>query len=199
MGNLIFRSTNCIFNKRVLMLGIDDSGKTTMLYKMKTNKIHKTIPTIGFNWETIEFKHSYFMIYDVRGGCSKNNGLWKHYYRDMSSIIFVVNCLDRDRIDDVKFELLKILNDQIDLKNIPILIFLNKYDKQLLFKEDERHSYYQEYRDNPITISELETILDLSKESINNKYNKRWHIEYSSNATGLGLNEGFEWLNKNSL
>ncbi|KAN0009862.1 hypothetical protein ACTFIU_007172 [Dictyostelium citrinum] len=195
MGNLIFKSTNCKVSKRILMVGIDDSGKTTMLYKMKTNEIHKTIPTIVFNCETIEFKDATFSIFDVRGGNSISNNLWRHYYKDISAIIFVVNCLDRDIIEDVKFELLKILNDQINLKCIPILIYLNKYDKQLLFKEDEKYSYYQKYRDNPITISELEILLDLSND--NNKYNKKYHIEYSSSATGLGINKGIEWLIEN--
>ncbi|KAN0009861.1 hypothetical protein ACTFIU_007171 [Dictyostelium citrinum] len=195
MGNLIFKSINCKVSKRILMIGIDDSGKTTMLYKMKTNEIQKTIPTIGFNCETIEFKDATFTIFDVKGGCSKNNGLWKHYYKDISAIIFVVNCLDRERIEQVKFELLKILNDHIDLECIPILIYLNKYDKQLLFKEDQRHTYYENNRDNPITISELEILLDLSND--NNKYNKKYHIEYSSSATGLGINKGIEWLIEN--
>ncbi|KAN0031243.1 hypothetical protein ACTA71_010328 [Dictyostelium dimigraforme] len=195
MGNLIFKSTNCKIGKRVVMVGIDDSGKTSLLYKMKTNQIQRTIPTIGFNCENIELGNASFTIYDVRGGCSINNKLWKYYYKEISAIIFVVNCLDREKIEDVKFELLEILNNQIDLQCIPVLIYLNKYDKQILFKDDERYSYYKENQDNPITISELETLLDLSKDF--NKYNKKWHIEYSSTATGLGINKGIEWLIEN--
>ncbi|KAM9964091.1 hypothetical protein ACTFIW_005742 [Dictyostelium discoideum] len=195
MGNLINKLTNCKIGKRVLMIGIDDSGKTTMLYKMKTNKIQRTIPTIGFNYEDIELNDATFTIYDVKGGCSINNNLWRYYYKEVSAIIFVVNCLDREKIDEVKFEILKLLNDQIDLNQIPILIYLNKYDKEFLFKEDQRHTYYELNRDNPITISELEILLDLSND--NNKYNKKWHIEYSSSATGLGINKGIEWLIEN--
>ncbi|KAM9980117.1 hypothetical protein ACTFIZ_006366 [Dictyostelium cf. discoideum] len=195
MGNLIFKPTNCKTGKKVLMVGIDDSGKTTMLYKMINNKIQKTIPTIGFNCENIELNGAGFTIFDVRGGCSINNNLWKFYYKSMSAIIFVVNCLDRDRIEEVKFEILKILNDQIDLKQFPILIYLNKYDKEFLFKEDERHTYYKLNCDNPITISELKILLELSND--NNKYDKKWHIEYSSSATGLGINKGIEWLIEN--
>ncbi len=45
---------------RVLMVGLDAAGKTTILYKLKLGEVVTTIPTIGFNVETVEYKNISF-------------------------------------------------------------------------------------------------------------------------------------------
>ena len=64
---------------RILMVGLDAAGKTTILYKLKLGEIVSTIPTIGFNVETVEYKNISFTVYDV-GGQDNVRPLWKHYY-----------------------------------------------------------------------------------------------------------------------
>lgn len=64
---------------RVVTLGLDNSGKTSMLFKLKQNEFITQIPTIGFNVETVEYKNLKFTIWDV-GGQPKLRPLWKHYY-----------------------------------------------------------------------------------------------------------------------
>ena len=66
---------------RILMVGLDAAGKTTILYKLKLGEIVTTIPTIGFNVETVEFKNISFTVWDV-GGQDKIRPLWRHYFQN---------------------------------------------------------------------------------------------------------------------
>ena len=67
---------------RILMVGLDAAGKTTILYKLKLGEIVTTIPTIGFNVETVEYKNISFTVWDV-GGQDKIRPLWRHYFQVM--------------------------------------------------------------------------------------------------------------------
>merc|ERR1712178_627974 len=73
------------FDARILMVGLDAAGKTTVLYNLKLGEVVTTIPTIGFNVET---------------GEDKIRKLWRHYYMGMQGAIFVVDSCDHDRMDD---------------------------------------------------------------------------------------------------
>lgn len=66
---------------RIVMVGLDAAGKTTILYKLKLNEIVTTIPTIGFNVETVEYKNISFTVWDV-GGQKIIRPLWRHYYEN---------------------------------------------------------------------------------------------------------------------
>lgn len=74
---------------RILMLGLDNSGKTSILYRLKLGKPKKTIPTIGFNVETLEYKNIAFTVWDV-GGQEKLRALWRHYYANTQARILVM-------------------------------------------------------------------------------------------------------------
>ena len=86
---------------RILMVGLDAAGKTTILYKLKLGEIVTTIPTIGFNVETVEYKNISFTVWDV-GGQDKIRPLWRHYYQNTQGLIFVVDSSDRDRVDEAR-------------------------------------------------------------------------------------------------
>lgn len=98
---------------RILMVGLDAAGKTTILYKLKLGEIVTTIPTIGntfiqydkemhlnlylfpgFNVETVEYKNISFTVWDV-GGQDKIRPLWRHYFQNTQGLIFVVDSNDR--------------------------------------------------------------------------------------------------------
>uniref|UniRef100_A0A8C1WVL2 Uncharacterized protein n=1 Tax=Cyprinus carpio TaxID=7962 RepID=A0A8C1WVL2_CYPCA len=66
---------------RLLMVGLDAAGKTTVLYKLKLGEVVTTIPTIGFNVETVDYKNISFTVWDI-GGQSLIRGLWRHYYHN---------------------------------------------------------------------------------------------------------------------
>ena len=109
---------------RILMVGLDAAGKTTILYKLKLGEVVTTIPTIGFNVETVDYKNISFTVWDV-GGQDKIRLLWRHYYQNTQGLIFVVDSNDRDRIDDAREELHKMLSEE-ELKEAVLLVFANK-------------------------------------------------------------------------
>merc|ERR1711971_1217748 len=75
---------------RILMVGLDAAGKTTILYKLKLGEVVNTIPTIGFNVETVEYRNISFNVWDV-GGQDKIRLLWRHYYTNTQGLIYVVD------------------------------------------------------------------------------------------------------------
>jgi len=95
---------------RILMVGLDAAGKTTILYKLKLGEIVTTIPTIGFNVETVEYKNICFTVWDV-GGQDKIRPLWRHYFQNTQGLIFVVDSNDRERITEAQEELQKMVHD----------------------------------------------------------------------------------------
>ncbi|ETW56633.1 ADP-ribosylation factor 1 [Plasmodium falciparum Palo Alto/Uganda] len=129
MGLYVSRLFNRLFQKkdvRILMVGLDAAGKTTILYKVKLGEVVTTIPTIGFNVETVEFRNISFTVWDV-GGQDKIRPLWRHYYSNTDGLIFVVDSNDRERIDDAREELHRMINEE-ELKDAIILVFANKQD-----------------------------------------------------------------------
>nr|XP_027205385.1 ADP-ribosylation factor 6-like [Dermatophagoides pteronyssinus] len=155
---------------RILMVGLDAAGKTTILYKLKLGEIVTTIPTIGFNVETLEYKNITFTVWDI-GGQYKIRALWKHYYTGTQALIYVIDCNDRDRIEDAKTELHRLLQDE-ELRDVCVLIYANKQDL-----------------DNAIRPNELAEILELSKIK-----QKNWQVQSASARTGDGLVEGLEYI-----
>uniref|UniRef100_A0A8C6P8M0 ADP ribosylation factor 5 n=1 Tax=Nothobranchius furzeri TaxID=105023 RepID=A0A8C6P8M0_NOTFU len=102
MGLTISSLFSKLFGKkqmRILMVGLDAAGKTTILYKLKLGEIVTTIPTIGFNVETVEYKNICFTVWDV-GGQDKIRPLWRHYFQNTQGLIFVVDSNDRERVAD---------------------------------------------------------------------------------------------------
>lgn len=85
---------------RCLTIGLDASGKTTMLYKLKLGEIVTTIPTIGFNVETVDIASVQLTIWDV-GGCDKIRPLWRHYYQNTQALIFIADVKDLGRFGKI--------------------------------------------------------------------------------------------------
>merc|ERR1719449_356830 len=111
---------------RILMVGLDAAGKTTILYKLKLGEVVTTIPTLGFNVEEVQYKNINFTVWDV-GGQDKIRKLWRYYYQNTQGLIFVVDCNDRDRIEDAREELAKILIED-EMRDAALLVFANKQD-----------------------------------------------------------------------
>ena len=127
---------------RILMLGLDNAGKTTVLYKLKLGEVVTTIPTIGFNVETVEYKHISFTVWDV-GGQTKIRPLWQHYFENTDAVIFVVDSSDKERLEEAREELEGILQDD-RVRNASLLVFSNKVDMPgSVSKEGGSGSYNQ--------------------------------------------------------
>jgi len=155
---------------RVLMVGLDAAGKTTILYKFKIDETVTTIPTVGFNVETVEFKNVNFTVWDI-GGQDKIRRLWKHYYQGTNAIVYVVDSNDRERIGDAKEELEKLLREE-ELQHAPLLVFANKQDlpNSMASAEVSDKLGVQHIRDRP------------------------WYVQSACAPSGDGLLEGFDWL-----
>ena len=98
-----------------------------ILYKLKlSNQDVTTIPTVGFNVESVTYKNVKFNVWDV-GGQDKIRPLWRHYYSGTQGLIFVVDSSDHARLEEARSELHKIINDR-EMKDALLLVFANKQD-----------------------------------------------------------------------
>jgi len=102
-----------------------DAGPA-ILYKLKLNQDVTTIPTVGFNVETVTYKNVKFNVWDV-GGQDKIRPLWRHYFSGTQGLIFVIDSNDRLRIDEARQELHRIILDR-EMKEALLLVFANKQD-----------------------------------------------------------------------
>lgn len=132
MGNL-FKKLKGVFanfgsqDARILMLGLDGAGKTTILYKLKLNETVASIPTIGFNVETVTpVKNISFTVWDV-GGQDKIRPLWKHYFNNTQGMVYVVDSSDRSRFNESRDELNWIVESD-EMHGVPVVVLANKQD-----------------------------------------------------------------------
>jgi ADP-ribosylation factor protein 1/Arf/Sar family protein len=153
----------------ILMVGLDAAGKTTILYKLKLGEVHETVPTIGFNVETVQYKNVKFNVWDV-GGQDKIRSLWRHYYKGVSGVIFVVDSNDSARLPEAKKELDEMLKEEL-LRDVVVLVFINKQDLP-----------------KAKTPSEVVSALGLGKSR------QKWWAQACCATTGDGLYEGLDWL-----
>ena len=126
---------------RIILLGLDAAGKTTMLYKLKLNETVTTIPTIGFNVETVQPVPGLTMtVWDV-GGQEKIRALWRHYYQGTDGIIWIVDSNDPVRLEESRDELMNVLSMRSDeiLNGVPILLFANKQDLPMRWNHMQLH------------------------------------------------------------
>nr|AAF79587.1 F28C11.12 [Arabidopsis thaliana] len=151
---------------RILMVGLDAAGKTTILYKLKLGEIVTTIPTIGFNVETVEYKNISFTVWDV-GGQDKIRPLWRHYFQNTQGLIFVVDSNDRDRVVEARDELHRMLNED-ELRDAVLLVFANKQDLP-----------------NAMNAAEI-----TDKLGLHSLRQRHWYIQSTCATSGEGLYEG---------
>ena len=96
---------------RLLILGLDAVGKTSLLYKLKLGEVIATVPTVGFNVESVNHKNICFTAYDI-GGQDKIRVLWKHYYEATEGVIYVVDSNDSERLQTAADELQRLLAEE---------------------------------------------------------------------------------------
>lgn len=158
---------------KILMLGLDGAGKTTILYKVKLNENIVSIPTIGFNVETVTpVKGVSFTVWDV-GGQTKIRPLWKHYYQNTDGLIYVVDSSDLERVRESAEELHEIVKDDC-MTGVPVVIIANKQDLP-----------------NALECSKLAEELALGKLSANRN---KWFIQSSCATTGEGIYEAMKQM-----
>ncbi|CAL8337488.1 unnamed protein product [Lota lota] len=154
---------------RILMVGLDAAGKTTVLYKLKLGEAVTTIPTLGFNVETVEYKNVSFTVWDV-GGQSIIRALWRHYFTNTQGLIFVVDSNDPERMKEAATELHQMLEED-ELRGVAVLVMANKQDLP-----------------RAMSVSDITEALALSGLS------NTWSVQGCCAVSGTGLVEGLDWL-----
>lgn len=155
---------------RILMLGLDNAGKTTIVKKIMNEDINSISPTLGFIIKTIEYEGYKLNIWDV-GGQKTLRTYWKNYFEKTDTLIWVVDATDRERIGDCRRELESLLLQE-RLLGASLLVFKNKSDV-------------------PGSMTEEEVRQGLQLDSIKTH---KWTIMACSAMTGMNLQEGLQWV-----
>lgn len=165
----------------IVILGLDCAGKTTVLYRLRFNEFVNTVPTKGFNTERVRVpigasgggghRSVACHFWDV-GGQEKLRPLWRSYTRCADGLVFVVDSVDAERMEEAKTELHKItrLHDNL---GVPVLVVANKQDLRAA-----------------LPLSEVERLLALNELGTHTP----WHLQPACAIIGEGLQEGLERL-----
>lgn len=154
---------------RIGMMGLDNAGKTTILYQLKLERNVHAAPTIGFNVETVRFHNMLLNIWDVSGR-PRTRQLWEHYNQNTHAIIFVVDAADTARFQHALEELQWLLW-RPHLENTKILLFANKQDLVTAVGAEE-----------------------LAQQMQMHKRKQPWVVQECCAINGSGLHEGLEKL-----
>lgn len=138
---------------------------------IQIGEIVSSVPTIGFNVDTLEYRNISFTVWDV-GGQNKLRPLWRHYYQGISALIFVVDSNDSARLDEAREELHSILHDP-EMQNVIVLVFANK--------QDLPHAVTAETMCDKLKLRTLK---------------HEWYIQSCTAMTSEGLFEGLDWLSR---
>jgi ADP-ribosylation factor-like protein 1 len=155
---------------RILILGLDNAGKTTLLYRLKIGEVVTTIPTIGFNVESVTYKNLNFNVWDL-GGQTSIRPYWRCYYSNTAAVVFVIDSTDVERLATAGEELRAMLGEE-ELRDAALLVFANKQDQPGAKGAGE--------------ISEALRLGELK--------DRNWSIMACSAVTGKGVSEGMDWL-----
>lgn len=158
---------------RVLTLGLDNSGKSTILKRLTDEDITSVTPTQGFNIRSVQKDGFKLNVWDV-GGQKAIREYWSRYFTETDALIFVIDCADEARVGESGIELNHLLEDPM-LAAVPVLILANKQD-----------------------ISTALTAGDITEAmTLNGIRDRHWHITECSAKTGHGLDGGIHWLVNN--
>ncbi|KAL1908347.1 hypothetical protein Sste5344_005875 [Sporothrix stenoceras] len=172
---------------RILMLGLDNAGKTTIVKQIMGEDVNTVSPTLGFIIKTIDYEgyklnicmsiptlRAYENTTDDAGDVGGQKTLrsyWRNYFERTDALIWVVDATDRLRIDDCREELHGLLQEE-RLSGASLLVFANKTDVQGCMDGDEILE--------ALKLEEIRT--------------HRWHILRCSAMTGVNLKEGLAWV-----
>ena len=155
---------------KIMLLGLANAGKTTILYKLQLGDVISAHPTIGSNVEEIVHDNIRLQVWDL-GGQETLRSSWRTYFNSAEAVIFVVDSADKHNTLLAKMELFNLILDE-NLKGAPILVFANKMDLPVALPAEE-----------------ISSLLDLTEIRSHD-----WHIQACSAILGDGLVEGIDWL-----
>ncbi|DAZ98065.1 TPA: hypothetical protein N0F65_001940 [Lagenidium giganteum] len=138
MFSLLLGLWNYLFSKaelHILIIGLDNAGKTTLLEQIKTIfgkkpgiPLDKIPPTVGLNLARVDIKRSRIIFWDL-GGQERLRSIWSKYYSESHGLVFVIDSADEARFEEAKTTLTSMLSNS-ELEGIPLLVLSNKVDLQ---------------------------------------------------------------------
>lgn len=155
---------------KIIIVGLNNAGKTTILYKLHLGEVVVTQPTIGSNVEEINYKNVKFQVWDL-GGQEKLRPSWSTYYAETNAVIMVIDSSERERVNTVKEELYTLLTHE-DLRDAALCVFANKQDLK-----------------GSMSAAEITEALALHSIKTHD-----WQIQPCCALTGDGINEGLDWI-----
>lgn len=155
---------------RILIVGLDNAGKTTIVRHINGEDTSLVSPTLGFQIKTLRFGGYTLNIWDV-GGQKTLRSYWRNYFEQTDAILWVVDSADARRLEDTVLELHNLLKEE-RLAGATLLIFANKQDISGSLNEEE--------------IRKVLNLKDLG--------GRHWRVVGCSALTGEGLKDGFTWV-----
>lgn len=181
MGNNCFKVSRVgVSTKKImiLMVGLDNAGKTCTAKSIVGESLESVAPTVGFSKVDHKYKGYHVTIYDL-GGSKSFRGIWPKYYHEVHGFIFVVDSADSARIAECS-SVLRAMLDHHQVRGKPILLLANKADVEMA--QDE-----------------VEVVSQLDIESLVNSAQCPTRVEASVATKNQGLREGYKWLVKSII